>query len=178
MHLSGALGVALRQIPSSFAPSKLRRGFSCAPKMRSLRCIFCIKQTADSAFLYALHPSRYLCFLHQANCGIALSFGTKIPPFSAFFIYRLWSQGAREGKQGKQGKQEFLSLLFLLSLLSLLLLPLFTGIFFDTCAVGVPKTRTSHRRRESDRFGGRGWRESQRREKTKTANALPAKHSF
>ena len=34
--------------------------------------------------------------------------------------------------------------------------PLFTGIFFDTRAEGAPKTRTSHRRRESDRFGGRG----------------------
>ena len=51
---------------------------------------------------------------------------------------------------------------------------LFTGIFFNTCAVGAPKTRTSHRRRVSDRFVGRGWRELQRREKTKTANALPA----
>ena len=140
MHLSGAFGVALRQIPSSFAPSKLRRGFSCAPKMRSLRCIFCIKQTADSAFLYALHPSRYLCFLHQANCGIVLSFGTKIPPFSAFLVYRLRARGAREEKQerqekqGEQEKQEFLSLLSLLSLLLLLSLlfflfsPLFTGI--------------------------------------------------
>ena len=42
--------------------------------------------------------------------------------------------------------------------------PLFTGIFFDTCAhKGAPKTRTSHRRRVSDRLGGRGWRESQSR---------------
>ena len=40
--------------------------------------------------------------------------------------------------------------------------PLFTGIFFDTCAVGAPKTRTSHRRRESDRFIGRDSRLRQR----------------
>ena len=52
------------------------------------------------------------------------------------------------------------------------------GIFFNTRAAGAPKIRTSHRRRVSDRLVGRGWRESQSREKTKTAKALPAKHSF
>ena len=41
--------------------------------------------------------------------------------------------------------------------------PLFTGIFFNTRAAGAPKTRTSHRRWESDRLVGRGWRELQSR---------------
>ena len=50
----------------------------------------------------------------------------------------------------------FLFFLFFLLLLSLLSPPLFTGIFFNTRAAGAPKTRTSHRRRVSDRRVGRG----------------------
>ena len=49
-------------------------------KIQRAEFLICVKQTADSA------PS----------------FGTNIPPFSAFFVYRRRARGAREGKQEKQ----------------------------------------------------------------------------
>ena len=89
-------------------------------------------------------------------------FGTKIPPFSAFLVYRLPpTDCGREVPERKNRKDRILvSPVFLVTLVTLVTLvppaPLFTGIFFDTCAVGAPKTRTSHRRRVSDRLVGRG----------------------
>ena len=85
----------------------------------------------------ALHSSLY--FVISCAAEVALLFGTKIPPpIIPHFV--------------ETAESAFLHALF-------------TGVFFNTCAAGAPKTRTSHRRRVSDRLVGRGWRESQSREK-------------
>ena len=110
-----------------------------------MRFYICAEQTAVSAFL----------------CAVGM-------------VYRLPTAGAgrprgktgRIGKTGRTGKTGSavipvspVSPVFLVTLVP----PLFTGIFFNTRAAGVPKTRTSHRRRVSDRLVGRGWRELQSR---------------
>ena len=44
-HTTGAFRTALRRATTSFAPSKLLGRFSCAPKIRSLLCVFTFQRT-------------------------------------------------------------------------------------------------------------------------------------
>ena len=67
---------------SSFTVSKLRRGFSCAPKIRSLLCVFS-KTHITGAFCTKIQRAEFLICVKQ-TADSAPSFGTKIPPFSAF----------------------------------------------------------------------------------------------
>ena len=183
---SRILRIPLLQIPttaSSFTLCKLRSPLSCTPRTRSLLCVFTFQRTTlTSASLRRLRTR--LLVWHKISSAICYSLLCFFGLPTTVYHQPTAGAGRPRGKTGRIGKtgRTGMPVIPVIPVIPIPPVPpappLFTGIFFNTCAVGAPKTRTSHRRRVSDRLGGRGWRELQRREKTKTANALPAKHSF
>ena len=148
----------LAHLADTFAPnshnglliyeSKLRRGFSCAPKIRSLLCVFTFQRTTlINASLRRLRTRLLVWFkISSAICYSLLAHLCVSSPQIATTASSFTLSKLRRGFSCAPCPP-----------------PLFTGIFFDTRAAGAPTTRTSHRRRESDRLVGRGWRESQSR---------------